>query len=326
MPPRRHHYLPQMYQRAFANAKGQVRVLHTDGSRDYTTSTANAFAERDYYTVASVDAEVDHELIESGIYAKAEAIADPALKRLLAGEFPPTLQDRADFAAFMALQVTRGPHFRQLAERITEKLGEAMQKGMAMAPPEYWEGKRLDWEVGGRVGLEPPGPFSPQQQRQLAEGRLVRVTVSKQEAVELAFVAFEQETTIFQMMDWTMVTFAATSLLTGPLPVVFWRRDELPMGMGIGPISAEEVVMSLSPTRALVLTHPPVGTDRATVGDRDRAVVGTEENAAHLNGVVMLWNDQLLLTPEVTTYPAPPTPADIAAGALSVPFAERGGS
>jgi Protein of unknown function (DUF4238) len=68
--PRRHHYLPQMYQRAFANAKGQVRVVHVDGSRDYTTNTANAFAERDYYTVASVDAGADHEVIESRIYSR----------------------------------------------------------------------------------------------------------------------------------------------------------------------------------------------------------------------------------------------------------------
>jgi hypothetical protein len=314
-----------MYQRAFANAKGQVRVVHADGSRDYTTSTANAFAERDYYTVASVDAETDHEIIESGIYSRAEGIADPALKRLVAGQFPPNPQDRMDFAGFMALQVTRGPHFRALSNQITEALGEATQMGMAMAPPEYWEGKRLEWEAGGRVGPEPPGPFTPEQLEKLAKGELARFSSTKQNTVEMSFVAFEKITNIFFMMYWTLVSFATPCLLSGPLPVAYWRRDQVPMGMGIGPITAEEVVMPLSPLRALVLTHPPVGTDPSTVGDRDRTVAGDEVNAAHLNGIMLQWNDQLLMSPDIATHPVPATPELVVQGALSVPFSERGG-
>lgn len=96
------------------------------------------------------------------------------------------------------------------------------------------------------------------------------------------FEAFDEISGIFQMMDWTLVSFAAPCLLAGPLPVAYWRRHDLPLGMGIGPITAEEVVMPLSPSRALVLTHPPVGTDPATVGDRDREVAGDKTNAAHL--------------------------------------------
>jgi hypothetical protein len=326
MPPRRHHYLPQMYQRAFANARGQVRVFHVDGSRDYTTSTANAFAEHDYYTVASVDADVDHEIIESGVYAKAETIADPSLKRLVAGTFPPSTQDRMDVAGFMALQVTRGPHFRRFSDHVSEKLGEAMQMGMAMAPDEYWEGKRLEWEAGGREGPEPPGPFTSEQKKQLAQGGLVRFRSTKQDAVEMSFVAFEEITNIFFMMDWTLVSFTTPWLLSGPLPVVYWRRDDGPLGSGIGPITAEEVVMPLSPSRALVLTHPPVGTDPATVGDRDRLVDGDQANAAHLNAIMLQWNDVLLLCPDVPAYPLPDSEAGIVVGALSAPFAERRGA
>jgi hypothetical protein len=74
-----------------------------------------------------------------------------------------------------------------------------------------------------------------------------------------------------------------------------------------------------------VLTHPPVGTDPATVGDRDREVAGDETNAAHLNGIMLHWNDQLLLNPDVESHPAPPTAQAIAVGALSVPFSECDG-
>jgi hypothetical protein len=43
--------------RAFADAKGRVRVVERATGKEFTTGTANVFVERDYYTVASEDAE-----------------------------------------------------------------------------------------------------------------------------------------------------------------------------------------------------------------------------------------------------------------------------
>lgn len=93
--------------RAFANGQGQVRLIDREHGRDFTTSTTNALVERDYYTVASEDAEDDHGLIE-GLYSKVESVAAPAFERLCADDFPLPGQDRSEFASFMALQVTRG--------------------------------------------------------------------------------------------------------------------------------------------------------------------------------------------------------------------------
>jgi hypothetical protein len=170
--PRRHHFVPQLYQRAFTNAKGQVRVVDLVEDRDYTTKTTNAFVETDYYTVASVETAEDRKLVEAGIYGRAESIAADALRGLVDGRFPPSDQHRMDLGGFMALQVTRGPHFRNFADHAAEKMGEAMQMAAAMAPPEYWERKRQEWEGGGRHGPEPPGPFTPEQQRKLARGQM----------------------------------------------------------------------------------------------------------------------------------------------------------
>jgi hypothetical protein len=82
--PRRHHLLPQFYMRSFANARGQVRVVERATGREFTTSTANVFVERDYYTVSSVYAEDDHQLIE-GLYAQVEGVAAPIFEQLRDG-------------------------------------------------------------------------------------------------------------------------------------------------------------------------------------------------------------------------------------------------
>ena len=75
-PSRRHHYLPQFYMKAFADDRHKVTVVERAG-RSYTTSTANVFVERDYYSVRDESEEVNHELIERGIYAKLESHIAP---------------------------------------------------------------------------------------------------------------------------------------------------------------------------------------------------------------------------------------------------------
>jgi uncharacterized protein DUF4238 len=305
-PTRQHHYLPQMYQRPFANAKGAVRVLHVDGSRDYTTGTAVAFVEKDYYTVASVDAEEDRRVIEHGVYGQAEKIAAPAHRHLVEGVFPPDPQERMDFAGFMALQKTRGPNFREFSNYATNQMGKAMQMGMAIAPDDYWEAKRVAWEADLSSGPEPPGPFTKEQKDLLARGEMFNLASSKQGAVEMSFVAFDQMTTIFYMMDWALITFEEPWLLTGPEPLNYWRRSlDAPDMMGIGPITSDEVQLPLSPTAALVLTHPPHGTDPNTVGDRDRVIRGGRRAARRINWVTLLWNDVLLLSPDAEEHPLP---------------------
>jgi hypothetical protein len=309
-PTRQHHYLPQMYQRPFANPTGAVRVLHVDGTRDYTTGTAVAFVEKDYYTVASVDAEEDRRVIERGVYGEAEKIAAPAHRHLVEGVFPLDPQERMDFAGFMALQKTRGPGFREFSDYATNQMGKAMQMGMAMAPDDYWIAKRAEWEADPSSGPEPPGPFTKEQKDKLARGEMLSLVSTKQGAVEMSFVAFEQMTNIFYMMDWALITFEEHWLFTGPEPLNYWRRPTgIPDFRGIGPVTADEVQIPISPTSALVLTHPPRRTDPATVGDRDRVLQGDHAAARRINWVTLLWNDVLLMPPDATEHPLPATQA-----------------
>jgi hypothetical protein len=295
-----------MYQRAFANAKGQVRVVNVRDRRDFTTSTANAFVERDFYTVASVDAEEDHALIENGIYAVAEGQATPILERLIDGDFLLDGQARADFAGFMALLVTRGPHFRKQMDGFAQQWGEVVQLQAAMTPPEHWERERRAWEDGGRAGPEPPGSLTSEQQEKLARGEMFDVRSTQQNAILMSFSeVFKDLAMIFQAMDWTLVTFARPCLFSGALPVMYWRRKEDSF-VGLAPMTADEIIMPLSPIRALVLTHWPDEVESVeTIGQRDRRIPGTELIAGHINGVTARWNNELLLCPDVRRHPRP---------------------
>jgi hypothetical protein len=295
-----------MYQRAFANAKGQVRVVNVDKRRDYTTNPTNAFVETDFYTVSSVDAEQDRELIERHIYAEVEGFTTPILNALVCGEFPPSRQHRADFAAFMALMVTRGPHFRAQMDDFAQQWGKVVQLATGMTSDGQWERERREWEDGGRAGAEPPGPFTAEQQEKLLKGELFDTRSTKQHAIEMSFTVFQDLAMIFQTMDWTLVSFSKPCLFSGALPVTYWRRDEADGLVGLAPATADEILMPLSPSRALVLTHWPDDVESTeSIGDRDRAVVGTELVAGHINGVTALWNNELLLCPDVRRHPKP---------------------
>jgi hypothetical protein len=299
--------LPRLYQQAFVGTNGLVRVVDRERGRDFQTGPANAFVQRDYYTVASVDAEVDHELVERNIYGRAESIVAGPLSHLRKA-FPPSLQDRMDLAGFMALQVTRGPHHRRFADHAAQQMEKASRMAAAMAPPEYWQRQRVEWEAARRAGPEPPGPFTDEERALLVRDDLVTVRATQQHAIEMSFAAVEELTSIFFLMDWRMVTFAEACLFSGPLPITYWRRPDPSIDhMGIGPITADEVIFVVGPSRAVVLAHPPYGTQQGTVGTRDREIRGRREIAAHINWNTLLWNDELLLMPDVRDHPLPVT-------------------
>jgi hypothetical protein len=207
----------------------------------------------------------------------------------------------------MALMVTRGPAFRAQLDDFAELWGKVLQLQAAMTPDEHWERERREWEAGGRAGPEPPGPFTPEQVEKLAKGELFTTYATKQDAIEMSFSSgFEELAAIFQMMDWTLVSFRRPCLFSGALPVTYWRRDESDGLVGLAPATADEVIMPLSPSRALVLTHWPDGVESAeTVGERDRTVIGTELIAGHINGATASLNDELLLCPDVRDHPRP---------------------
>jgi hypothetical protein len=306
--PRRHHVLSQFYMRAFADAKGRVRVVERASGDEYTSGTANVFVERDYYTVSSADAEDDHGLIE-GLYAKVEGVAAPIFEQLRDGDFPLDGQSRSEFASFMALQVSRGRMFRDFMDRTTDQMGRMMLRMAADAPEGYWEAKRSEWETNP-IGPEPPPPLTDQDRQMLREGTAFDIKPSREHVIEMSFAHLEEMTFVLMAMTWRLVVFPEPWLFSSEHPVSYWREPSPVDRMyGIGPATADEVRLPISPTRALILTPPEPGRMPFDQSEHERAYEGDWAAARRLNWGTLTFppSERLLLSPEVVHHPLPAT-------------------
>lgn len=306
--PRRHHLLPQFYMRSFADTKGRVRVVARASGDEFTTGTANVFVERDYYTVSSVDAEDDPALIE-GLYSQVEGVAAPIFEQLRDGEFPLDGQSRSEFASFMALQVSRGRMFRDFMDRVTDEMGRMVLRVAADAPEGYWEAKRTEWEANPE-GPEPPPPLSERDRQMLREGKAFNIKPSREHVIEMSFAHLEQMTLVLMAMTWRLVVFDEPCLFTSEHPLSYWREPS-PMDRmyGIGPTTADEVRLPISPTRALVLTPPEPGRKPLDRSEHERTYAGTRTAARRLNWGTLTFppSERLLLSPDVAQHPLPAT-------------------
>lgn len=301
--------------RSFADSRGRVRVVGRSNDQDFTTATANAFVERDYYTVSSVDAEDDHALIE-GLYAQVEGLAAPAFEQLRAGQFPLDGQDRAEFAAFMSLQVSRGRMFRSFMDDVTDQFGRMMMRQAATAPPGYWSAKRAEWEAS-REGPEPPHELTAEERRMLFEGTGFDIKPSREHVIEMSFAHHEEMTFVLMAMTWRLLVFPKPWLFSSEHPLTYWRQPS-PMDRmyGIGPATADEVRLPISPTRALVLTQPEPGRKLFDRSEHERVYEADRAAARRLNWGTLTFppSDRLLLCPDISEHPLPASLSQVRAG------------
>jgi uncharacterized protein DUF4238 len=306
--PRRHHLLPQFYLRSFADKDGKVRVVDRATGHEFTTGIRNVFVERDYYTVSSVEAEDDPQLIEA-LYAKIEGLAAPAFEQLRAGDFPLDGQDRSEFASFMALQVTRGRMFRRWMEQVADEMGRMILRTAAEAPPGYWEARRAEWEANPE-GPEPPPRLSAEERQMLREGTAFEIKPSREHVIEMSFAPLEEMTFVLMAMTWRLLVFEEPCLFSSEHPLSYWREPS-PMNRmyGIGPATADEVRLPISPSRALVLTPPERGRKLFDRSRHERAYCGDTLVARRLNWGTLSFppSERLLLGPHVKTHPLPVT-------------------
>jgi hypothetical protein len=286
--------------RAFADSRGHVRVVPRQGAEPYTATVENVFVERDFYSVHNVDEELDHELIEKGIYAAVEGHVAPIFRKLLLTDFGLGGQDRLEFASFMALQLTRGRQFRAFMERTTDQLGKAMLRAASEAPPEYWEARHAEWEET-REGAEPPRTMTEYERHLMRRGEGFLIQPSREHTVEMSFVALQDLTFIFFSMRWRLVCFREPLLFSSEHPISYWQHPTR-RGPMVPPaaVTAEEVRFPLSPTRALVLTPGGPRSD-------ERSYEGTVAGAARLNWGTLSFppSERLLLSPDVARHPLP---------------------
>lgn len=233
-----------------------------------------------------------------------EGRASAALGALLDRGLDLTEDERADWALFMAAQVARGRRSRETIADFSEELAKmALKVAAAQAPDEYFE--RVSAELVER-GEEPLPEITAEARQALIDGESFRLTPSREHLVQTSFAGVEELTGIFNFMTWKLVRFPEPLLVTCDHPVLYWREPSPADGFyGIGPMTAREARIALSPSVALVLVHP-FEVDDPEDAEHD----GDRELARCLNRDVLRWPSakQWLVNPEPASQPLPVTP------------------
>jgi hypothetical protein len=119
--PRRHHYVPQFYQKGFAGADESLLLYDRNTQRYLNTHPRNICCENELYTM-DPEGEADRK-IESTLLSQIDGDGATAIRELEAGRG----LSRAwveSFSIYMALQITRTPAFRLSTAKNYRAMGE----------------------------------------------------------------------------------------------------------------------------------------------------------------------------------------------------------
>lgn len=295
--PRKHHFVPQLYQRAFARQRRkeyQALVLNRATGEGSLRNVRDIFAQRDWNTIVDADGNRNFE-VEKLLADYVESTAQPALQAMRSGTFPLPDEDRDAMALFMSAQLGRG---RVIRANLTESLSEVMRMALSIAGQNYSDEQWL-----AATGEVP----SPEVRKRIISNREhLNVRPTNAVLLETLLGSVAEVSGVLYQRTWTLVCFAQPCLFTAENPVVHIN----PYGeqYGYGAATAERLFMPASPSDALVLSHPWTSWPEA-------AVDGTTELATRLNWATLSHpnNRELLLHPDIEHHPLP-GPALLASG------------
>jgi len=237
----RHHYVPRFYLEGFtAGDPSMLWVYDKDTGRRWKASTRDAGLETHYHSITRDDGTRDSETIESA-FAEFESDSAPALRAIRAGELL-SGDDRAQLAAFIAVQMTRVPLARRHTETIARMVGEAAARPILKAqlegpPDQQWESTKLMLEELRALGLPAL--------------RVEDIMVEPKREIMLAgVISAPALAQLFYDMTWAILPAKGRhSFVTSDNPLVSGPASSSP-GVGLASSNAV-VVFPLSSTRCL---------------------------------------------------------------------------
>jgi Protein of unknown function (DUF4238) len=282
-PPRNHHLLAKLYQRGFANENNQAGLLVREtGEWDAPRNIRRLFRQRDFNAFVDVDG-VRRQDFEELLAREVDGPAGEGFKALRAGDFPLPPEQREDVGRFIAAQVTRGRHVRELATRFLADLDRhATRLRLAHAGPDYW---------GARLGYVP----SEEERQAWAEEAATPVDTTVEDVLAAQVGPVEVVTEYILRRIWTLVSFQRPCLFTSDEPVTMVSGTR---AAAVG--TADDIALPVSTTKALVLSWPDSGLD-------ETVLQGGEDFAARLNERTLWWPPVrgLLVSLDVQSHPLP---------------------
>lgn len=274
----RHHLVPRFYLKRFADDRQNLVVVTRNAPHRSTMKPVKVVcAKEGFYAMPTEDIAEGHrdghdpEIVEQ-VLSQIESDTATAIETLLAGRFPPTMQDRYRITQFIALQMTRGHAFRDDTEALATL---AAKTYIDTSPRSAAEGIR-QW-LNARGDARHDTAVQDFRARLQEEG-FPRLQMSQPHMVQhlLRIALYTFHPALFTRR-WRLHRFDHGCLVTSDSPVGLWSPT-LPGGEShVGPLNAPMIVMPLDRRTALTLVD----------NGSERMVEGTPLRARQFNTAVI---------------------------------------
>jgi hypothetical protein len=269
MPPKKHHFVPQMHLRLFSiDGKGKQLVAFDKEKRlSYAVAVGDAAAQGGYYTYETETGEAS--LAFEALLAQIEGFAQPALDRLRAQQPPPfggTLTidagDREWLAGYVALQHLRVPAQRERMQGMWNLLG-TMQVDIELRNPDSF----IKREIARGRSREDAERMRDQALTSLQEGR---IGVNSDPVLGLYYIqqGIGPITHYVKYMSWLILKrFEAPYFLVSDNPVQLWPPYRHPLFRGVGfATEGVHVTMPIDPMTLFLGINGPLPEKVVRVG------------------------------------------------------------
>ncbi|RUO93096.1 DUF4238 domain-containing protein [Corallococcus sp. AB018] len=233
--PRRHHVVPQMHLKRFADHKHRIVMVSRDQKKRFKLATKEACVQTDYY---AVETETGRTQEMEGILSLIESEAAEAIKLMLSGKFPPSPKDREAVAMFIGFQCVRGDEARQGYEQLVDMMTK----------------KSVVEYLRKQEGREPTEEEIKAQRLLLSNLDATTIKLLQNVNIMIMLELGPRFAEYMVQRSWILVDHGEPCLLTSDTPVARWSKPTGPGDFVVhGYGTADQIRMPLSPRHSLVL-------------------------------------------------------------------------
>jgi len=267
--PRRHHLVPQMHLKRFADHKRRIVMVSRDQKKRLPTDIRKACVQTDYYAVETDNGRT--QAVEDFL-GNIESEAATAIERMLSGKFPPSPEDREAVALFIGFQCLRGDEAREGYEQVTDMLAKLVLANTTR--------QGVIESFRKRKGRDPTEEEITADKRLLSNLDNIVIKPHQNGSIQNMLKLAPEIAEYMLQRRWVLVDHREPCLLTSDTPVARWSDPTGPGArLGRGWATADEIQMPLSPRHSLVLTWDKKIKDQVyDLGCKRGPVIGTELN------------------------------------------------
>ncbi|MDC2953352.1 DUF4238 domain-containing protein [Streptomyces gilvifuscus] len=239
---RRHHTVPRLLLRRFADGKRIMRVP-LDGGERRLVGVADATVQRDFYSMRDENGQLD-DTIED-LLSDLENMAAKIIRKIVDGLWPLPIEERAVMAEWIAAQHARIPAARAANNEIADHLGKML---IAMG------GKP---EIRRRLEADAKEPVSDEKVEALwqeltdFDGYYTEVSVN--EHMTLMARSMKTAYEVFMARAWGLIKFERRTLLLPDHPVTLMRGEDVPSFRGVGVGNAAAILVPIDRRVAIMM-------------------------------------------------------------------------